>query len=324
MFGSLCQHGLAKTELVQLSGIILERETPFMPKLESGFSAESPAKLTHPLLRIVGAGLFGVLAGAVAVAAIQVGVAYDYRAENPRETWGGLLWGSHHLIRIVASVLANSLASFLAGVTARSWGSVAAMVAALPAFLAWSWCAVALWTGKFSIFGSTMPVQASNADRATAVFLALVSLPLSFALGRMGGRIGLKWGDHFDSRPASILGIRWYHYLWLPLPVYILIVSNAWAAFYFLSLQAAAWGANKSFWALIHGLLSLGLIVSFTMTYHGLSTAYRTLAGLRPSEKPTKEIAKYGCGIPVLGCLIQVGVNLLHIGVERIIAWLSR
>jgi hypothetical protein len=295
-----------------------------MTKLEFvGSNVGAPAVSRHPISRVVGGGLFGLLAGVVAVAAIQRGVAYDYKAENPQETWGGLLWGSHHMIRVVASVLATSLTSFLAGLVARTRGSIAAMAATLPAVLAWGLCAVALWTGKLPFLG-TMPIQANNADRATAVFLALVSLPLSFALGRVGGRVGVEWGEHFDARRHSILGIRWYHYLWLPLPVYLLIVFNAWAAFYFLSLQVATWSAHESFWAIIPGVLSLGLIVSFTVTYRGLSTAYRTLTGLRASEKPAWEIAKYGCGIPVLGCLIQVAVNLLHMGIDRVIAWFTR
>jgi hypothetical protein len=273
--------------------------------------------------RVFGGSLLGFIVGAVAIAAIQLGVAYDYAAEKPRENWGAFLWGEHPIIRVVASVMATVLASWLAGIAGRKAGSVAASLAVLPSIVGWAYCAAASWTGYMSVFGHSAQIQTTTANKAISVLLAVGSLPLAFFVGRAGGTLGERLGPYFDSRRHSLFGIRWYHYLWLPFPLYLLVILNSWAVFYFFSLELASWNTN-AFAAIIPGFLSLGLIVSFIVTYDGLARAYRVLSGRETPVRPSSAVLKYGCGYPLLGSVIQTAVNLLHIGLQHIFSWFAK
>lgn len=267
--------------------------------------------------------MIGFVVGAIAIAAIQLGVAYDYPAEDPRHTWGMFFWGNHPVIRVIASVLATVLASWLAGLAARRAGAVAASLAALPSILGWAYCAAAAWTGSFDIVGHAVPFEATVPDKTVSVLLAIGSLPLAFLVGRAAGSVGDRLAPFFDSRRHSVLGLRWYHYLWLPFPLYLLVIVNSWAVFYFLSLQLAAWNAD-SYAAIVPGLLSLGLIASFMVTYDGLARTYRVLSAKDTSIRPSVAVVKYGCGFALLGSLIQTAVNLAHIGIEHLWSWVTR
>jgi hypothetical protein len=290
----------------------------------SSIAVEVMTPATHVTTsRVIAGALLGVCAGALAIAAIQVGVAFDYQSENPRQTWGAFLWGNHAIIRIVSSALATALASWLAGVAARRLGRVAAMLAALPSVVGWAYIAVACFVGFLPGFGPSAEFQATNANKVASVAIVLGSLPLAFGIGVAAGKVGEQFGSFFDSRQRSLFGIRWYHYLWVPFPIYLLITYNAWAVFYFLSLQLALVdrGALAS---IVPGLLSLGLLYSFSLTYTGLSKAYVLLARRESSASPALDILKYGCGLPLLALVLQTALNLLHIGLQHAEAWLSK
>ena len=48
-----------------------------------------------------------------------------------------------------------------------------------------------------------------------------------------------------------------------------------------------------------------------------------TLIGIREGEHAARDVVRYGCGMPILGALLQAAVSLLHLGINEGIAWLG-
>ena len=91
----------------------------------------------------------GLIAGALLIGSIQVGVGWATDGHNP-EDWDVLQWGDHWMWRALSSCAATAAAGFLAGMISRRRGSAIAVAATIPTALYWATTAWTGWSRKIS------------------------------------------------------------------------------------------------------------------------------------------------------------------------------
>lgn len=279
------------------------------------------------LPRGLGALVCGVLAGVLIPGALQVGFSYAFPDERGLEAWTLLLWGEHWALRVIGSWAGTLGAAFLAGMVARRRGSLLASLAAVPSLLCWLVVAVVGWYGRLPFLNSAPEIHISIGNKLAASVLVLTTIPLAAFGGGAGQLLGQQLALLFDSRRWTLLGIKWFHYLWLPFMIQLALAQASWATLY-----TGEW--LKTWWkTTIANPFSMGSIVPLAFTFmmwgtlalmgNGMHRAYRALAGLEPQlsvGSRTGVVLKRGFGFLILAAILQFGINVLHLGLAKLFA----
>jgi hypothetical protein len=270
-----------------------------------------------PIVRGAASILAGALAGVLLISSLEAGVGLALEGQT-RSEWNLLTWGSHWAWRAAASATATALAGFVTGVVARRRGTLFGSLSAVPAALYW---ATVAWIG----WSSRVPFTELKADiplgyQIVAAILALTTIPLAGAAGSSGAPYGRANAEHFDSRRVTLLGIRWYHYLWLPLPMHFMVLSASYGSVYGFNWITTAWKGDMSFWAIVPTLFAMGLFWTLQLLAIGGFGAYEALAGFESDgNMPAwKRVIKFGFGYLLLAVLAQVAISLVHSGLSAV------
>lgn len=266
--------------------------------------------------RLVAGALCGIIGGALLPQSLQVGFKFLFPDEPD---WGVLLWGEHWVLRVAASCLAAGGTGFVAGAIARHRGGPVGAVAATPATALWLLFAVSGWRERLLFLDG--PIYVSIGNKLAATVIAVLLVPTAFVAGQVGEECGRQYGGHFDSQPRTPLGVKWYHYLWLPILIHILLAQVAWAGLYGFEWLKASWRAGPSMGALIPTMFVAMLWGTFILLGTGVGRAYRVLAGFErvgPGAARALAVIKYGIGFPILAGALQAGIMAIHYGLSRL------
>lgn len=258
----------------------------------------------------IGGAVFGLLFGGIVTSSIWSGAVFIFGESG--EDWGVTFWGTHHITRVLGGLIGVGIGSFVAGCIAKDRGGRWGLISALPR--------VGLWVivGFIGIHGAIQKYIISLTMGHWMVIAALIALiPLvAYYGGKVGQetRVGNK--GFFENRKATLLGIKWYHWLWFFFPIHItgiLAVTSIYQmiAFFFLITKSFFWFLIIGTWveAVIGGGLYL-LGRSMYETYNLLAFGYQR--GLT-----NRKIAKY-IGLWLVGAYL--GVSLLQLFTGWILA----
>jgi hypothetical protein len=287
-----------------------------------GFVAAVPRH--NIVLRGTGAVVFGLIAGLFLWAAVQVGLRYHYIEEQRETSWGIFFWGEHWALRTAASWAATAGAGYLTGVVARRRGAILAVISALPSAFCWLGIAILAWHGPFSFMGEVPDFHVSIGNKLAASLLALTTFVVAAWAGGSGAQEGETYGPHFDARRFSLLGIKWYHYLWLPLVVYLWLIQMSWAVFYGLEWLKIAYKSGASFLSIVPGVFTMMIWGTLAIMGNGAAKAYAVLAGFQfiPTVRGRAfAVLMYGVGAFVLAAILQIGIQLLQYGLARLLGY---
>lgn len=272
------------------------------------------------LARSIGAIFCGLTAGIMLLNSMQVGFGFTVSAEMDSWTW--MIWGEHWAVRGLASVAASFLAGCIAGAVARSRGRLLAAVSAVPSALLWTYFAFAGWSGT-PPFLEGYDIDMSLGNSVMSTVLALITVPIAAAGGEWGETFGEANSEHFDGRRGTLLGVRWYQYLWIPFVLHLVIAQTFWAVLYGLPWVMLLWRASERFLYMIPFLFMMGIWGTLVLVWLGVSKAYFALTALEEYESRSRialAAIKYGLGFPALGAGLQAGIVLLHLGLIRLIS----
>jgi hypothetical protein len=261
--------------------------------------------------------IVGVVAGILLLLSVQTGVGLALEGSRlQRDNWFWLQWGNHWMWRGVASVAVTFAASFLCGMIARRRGATLAMVAAIPTIAFWAFIAYVGWRNPSSASDLHVPI----AYRIIATLLVLATLPIAASGGAAGEPYGRANAAHFDERRWTLLGISWYHYLWLPVLIHLMIVCTAFGAVYGFQWLALAWKSGMSFFVFIPIVFYVAMFSTLSLVGQGAFRTYEALAGFDDdSGLPRwKKVLKYGFGFTALAALAQIAIVLLHSGMAKL------
>ena len=273
-----------------------------------------PALDRHPgMPRYAGATVIGVVAGFLILNSLQVGVNWATGDSNFAD-WNTLRWGDHWVWRGMASTVATVAAGFLAGMVARNRGVRVAISCTVPTVCYWALMAWIGWTGQIPVSGveSYLPLG----YRIVATILAFVSLPLAAAAGVEGAGYGRANSEHFDARRATLLGVRWYHFLWLPFLVHIMIAIATFGTVYGFQWFLVVLRNGFSLLVIIPTAFYIAMLLTLQLLGTGAFRTYEALAGFTDDANTSvcRRVIKYGFGYTALTALAQAGVTLVHYG----------
>jgi hypothetical protein len=146
--------------------------------------------------QILGA-LFGFLISFLITNSIQFGAGYIFPKE--KDLWMLGFWGDHHILRFVASAVGSALGAFVAGAIAKTSGAFWGTMSVLPSAAFW----VFVFVVGFSRIGAGLLVM--------ALTLTITSIGLGFLFGAYGAKIRLMSPEIFETRPNTVMGVKWYH-----------------------------------------------------------------------------------------------------------------
>lgn len=270
-----------------------------------------------PVVRGGAAIIVGILAGVLLVSSFEAGVGLALEGAS-RPDWDLLQWGRHWVWRTVASAVATALAGFLAGMVARHRGALHAAISAGPAALYWAAVAWIGWSGHVPF--STLDAEIPLGYRIVAVLLAFGTIPLAGVAGSSGAPYGRANAQHLDSRRGTLLGIRWYHYLWLPILLHFMVLSASYGAVYGFGWIVTAWKGAMSFWVIIPTLFAMALFWTLQLLGLGALGTYEALAGFEDgTARPVwRRVFWFGFGYTLLAILAQFAISMLHSGLSAL------
>ena len=283
----------------------------------------APVARYGPGTRTAIAVIAGVVAGALMISSAGVGAGYAVNEVGSR-IWTPMVWGDHWAWRAVWSVVTSFTAGFIAGMIARQRpGRVGALVGAVSV-LVWGAMALAGWTGHLP--NSPAPLELPLGYRIVATLLTLVTVPASMAGATAGVPFGAVNGPHFDARRGTLLGVRWYHFVWLPVLLHVYAAEATYAAMYSFGWLVNVWKAGMSFFSFVPFLFLAASYWTLTLMGTGLFKAYEALAGFDQGDsagaaQPAvwRRVLKFGIGYPALAVIAQTAINLVHFGLARLV-----
>ena len=158
-------------------------------------------------LKQFGGIVFGILLGLMVTDSIMRGASFVF--PNEKDLWGVGFWGDHHFLRVIASGIGTLVGAFAAGCIAKTRGGVCGLLSALPTSLFWFSIVVFHFGSRPSntkiTFGQWLVIAA----------LAIISPVAGFYAGLIGQKIRNDFAPLFEARSNTVLGIKWYHWLWL-------------------------------------------------------------------------------------------------------------
>lgn len=221
--------------------------------------------------------LAGFLAGTLLVNSFQVGVGWGTEGRND-PAWTLVLWGPHWIWRGISGVVASAGGGVLGGMISRRGGKTVGLASALPSCAFWALFAVVGFSGRFPWSGAQAdPIPLGYS--IVAVIACVATAVVAPYAGGVGAAFGRANAEHFDSRRRSLLGIRWYHFLWLPFLIHLMCLAAAFGVVYGAQWFVTAMKSGDSILTMIPALFYLGLLYTLIWLASGASRTYEALAG---------------------------------------------
>ena len=128
-------------------------------------------------------------------------------------------------------------------------------------------------------------------------------------------------GEHFDSRRFTLLGIKWYHYLWLPILIQLQMTQASWAFLYGFEWLRNTLRSGLSLISILPWIFTIAIWWTLSLMVSGVVKCYQVLSGLEeiPSARSRAfQVLKCGFGFPLLAAVLQALISLLHYGLLKL------
>ena len=175
------------------------------------------------LIKQICGALFGLCLSLLINGSIEAGATYFFPEEASE--WGTAFWGSHHVLRIIASLIGTLFGGFSAGCIAKLHGEIWGLLSALPISLFWLVDCFIL----VKILSEDNSIQVTPGNWTVVFVLILISPVVGYYSGSVGGIIRIDNSQIFESRSGTILGVKWYHWtrmIWNKIFTTLLISEN--------------------------------------------------------------------------------------------------
>lgn len=272
--------------------------------------------------RQVAAIICGSLAGGLLSNSFGAGLMLRFLGEDTGRLWGTFIWGEHWFLRVVAALTSAAWAGLMVGLIARRSSRILAALAVIPALLCWIAVSYVSWTGSFPFTEDGLDIHVSIGNRLAALAIILFLIPAAISAVGTGAELGEELGNHFDSRRCTLLGIKWYHYLWIPFLMHFYGVEIAYIGVYLGEWYKVTIRAGFSmFGSIIPMIFTVAIYLVLRLMFIGAMRSYRLLAVLEAGASRgavTIGVLKYGFGGALLTAACQAGIEIVHYGLVKL------
>src|SRR5262249_42546340 len=201
----------------------------------------------------------------------------------------------------------------------RRRGRLIGSLSANPSALYWALVAYAGFVGRIPGMSETTDVPLGY--RIIAVLLAVGTIPCGAACGRDGAAYGHANAQHFDGRRGTLLGIRSYHFLWLPVLIHLMVMTGAFGAVYGFQWLSAVWRSGMSILGIVPVIFLMAMLATLQLLGNGALGAYQALAGFDDGSRtsPVRRVMRFGFGYPMATALAQGAIALVHYGLGTLL-----
>ncbi|MDD1778465.1 MAG: hypothetical protein LUQ65_09890 [Candidatus Helarchaeota archaeon] len=275
------------------------------------------------MIRKIFAVITGIIAGALLSMAIGAGLQHRFPDEFKSFSWGVFLWGDHWFLRALASMISSAWAGFITGLIGRERGKILAIVAVFPSWILWVIAEYAALTGHFPLFDID-DFYVSLGNKISMGLIILAIFPVAWNSGAQGEIIGREYSTFFDSRKHTLLGIKWYHYTWLPIVLYLIVLQGAFAGLYFLTWLKALWKSGFSLLgSIIPSIFTFMIFGTLYLMALGVQKTYLILAGFEEIASKGRAVVKvlqYAIGFQIIAAILQSVIEYIHYSIAK---WIS-
>jgi len=275
------------------------------------------------MIRKIFAVITGIMVGSLLSMAIGGGLQRRFPDEFKSFSWGILLWGEHWFLRALASLLSSACAGFITGVIGREKGNFLAIIVVLPSWIIWVLFEYSALSGHFPLL-NLGDFYVSLGNKIFMGLIILAMLPVAWYSGSQGETIGQKNSAYFDSRKHTLLGIKWYHYTWLPIVLYFIVMQGSFAGLYFLTWVKALWKSGFSFFgSIIPTVFTFMIYGTFFLMAIGVQKTYLILAGFEEvtsKGRAAVKVIQYAIGFQIMAGILQGVIEYIHYSIAK---WLS-
>jgi len=152
-----------------------------------------------------------------------------------------LIWGDHWIFRTIGSFACTLWGGFLGGLISRRKGKIIGLISSIPTSIIWLAYYIISFSGDIVIGDYYFEVYTTLPLKIMAFVLTIGSLIVGYIGGETGEDFSYEFSEYFDKRKFSLLGIKWYHYLWLPLPLHFIILQSIWVILYSSDFLILSW-----------------------------------------------------------------------------------
>lgn len=243
----------------------------------------------------IGAILFGIFIGSFVVDAIRAGATRIF-PEEADLYWAIGFWGERFILRTIVSIIGTAFGGFAAGIIAKTKGGICGLLSAIPTSLFWLAVVITLFIAP--------PESASFGHWGVSSFLIIISPCIGFYTGIIGHSFRKDYPEIFEFRPRTILGIKWFHWLWLIFPLKLVIQTITIRTFQALGLLVGSTQVIKTGHGVLAFIVSVVIITFIYFIGYGLYKTFYLLSmdyrlGLS-KFKITLRVVFYLLGIPLL------------------------
>jgi hypothetical protein len=178
------------------------------------------------------------------------------------------------------------------------------------------------WLFASNRFSDIEPSGLVIGNKILIVVQPLLTAACGWVFGAAGESYSSETLTHFDKRRYTLFGIKWYHYLWLPVLLYPILLQTAWVLDYGLSWIRLSWLEGANLYSIIPGLFLMGIVTTLMITWEGFRRGYDYLSDYTSKYSASETalgVLKFGIGFPILAMIAQSIILLVHVGLVKLL-----
>lgn len=222
------------------------------------------------LAQKIGGAAFGLLFGFIVSSAVKGGAGFIF---EPREVWDLPFWGGHYITLVIGQLVGFWIGGFVAGCIAKNHGSYWGIISTLPRVIVWIYL-IGRQIGYGDLYWWT-------GDWIVAILLVTVTPFVAYHAGKLGQKTRIENEEFFEARKGTLLGIKWYHWLWFFFPINMAVMLATYSVYHIILFLTVI--LRSLLWFFFVGLLMEPLLfgsiyllgLSVHKTYMLLSTGYK-------------------------------------------------
>lgn len=147
-------------------------------------------------------------------------------------------------------------------------------------------------------------------------------MPTAAAIGREGAAYGRANAQHFDARRGTLLGVRWYHFFWLPLLIHCMLLTAVFGSVYGFQWLTTVWKSGVSPLVIVPAMFLMVIFATLQWLGSGALKTYFALAGFDDSSGSStfRRVMKYGFGYTLATVLALGAISVAHYGLRMMLA----
>ena len=263
--------------------------------------------------RIISGILLGVLVGALLNGTIDRGFYIQYFPIH--KEWDSFSW-NNWFVRSFGCIISSIGGAFISGLIARKKGKVVGLLSTIPSIFFWFYYLYGQLQGNLNLGFTTIDITSNSTSMIMPFVLILLNLIGGYLGGQSGEESSNVYNLLFDKKKYSLLGIKWYHYLWFPFFTYFVLTQSFAVLFFMIDKFLFFWTSSaRGMKFLIPSILGVIISISIVFYYTSLIISYKILSGITAIDYNKNKFQNYFkpfFAFPVLAIVVQYGVYYLE------------